>query len=123
MTEATPAGKTCVVDLEALKQRCLGNLDLVDRVLRKFAAQLDADLVELERALQTSDIKTFALVAHRIKGMSANVEARDLYQNAAVAEQRALERCVDELPVHLQRMQEERTRIGESLPKLQTKAL
>ena len=36
--------KTCVVDLEALKRRCLGNLDLVERVLGKFATQLDDDL-------------------------------------------------------------------------------
>ena len=62
-----------VVDLEALKRRCLGNTDLVARVLKKFAIQLDNDLAELAKALSGSDAESFALVAHRIKGMSANI--------------------------------------------------
>ena len=40
-----------VIDLVALKARCLGNLDLVDRVLAKFTGQVDADLDELDRAI------------------------------------------------------------------------
>lgn len=112
---ATPELDCCVVDLEALKRRCLGNLDLVARVLKKFAAQLDSDLSELARALIGSDAEAFALVAHRIKGMSANVEARELSQYAATAEQRALEQAVGDLPSCLELMQQERTRIAESL--------
>lgn len=104
-----------VVDLEALKRRCLGNLDLVTRVLKKFSTQLDSDLAELARALTGSDAQAFAMVAHRIKGMSANVEARDLYQQAATAEQCALDQAVSELPSCLERMRQERGRIAESL--------
>ena len=40
-----------VIDLAALKARCLGNLDLVDRILAKFTGQVDADLDELDRAI------------------------------------------------------------------------
>ena len=37
-----------VLDLEDLKARCLGNLDLVERVLDKFTGQLGRDLDDLE---------------------------------------------------------------------------
>lgn len=107
--------ESCAVDLEALKLRCLGNLDLVSRVLKKFSVQLDADLAELNRALLCSDAPAFAMVAHRIKGMSANVEARELCRHAAAAEQFALQDEMNELPTCLERMQLERTRIAESL--------
>jgi HPt (histidine-containing phosphotransfer) domain-containing protein len=123
MNEATAIADDVVVDLEALKKRCLGNLDLVERVLRKFNTQLDCDLTELERAVESHDTQSFAMVAHRIKGMSANVEARDLYRDAALAEQYALECCVEELPHHLQRIKAERVRIAESLPAMNVRAL
>jgi HPt (histidine-containing phosphotransfer) domain-containing protein len=110
--------EACVVDLEALKRRCLGNTDLVARVLKKFAIQLDNDLAELAKALSGSDAESFALVAHRIKGMSANIEARDLSRHAAAAEQCALDREVSELPFCLERMRQERTRIAKSLQRV-----
>ena len=111
----TMTQEACVLDLEALKSRCLGNLDLVGRVLKKFTAQLDNDLAELVRALLDSDAQAFALVAHRIKGMSANVEARELSQYAAAAEQYALRQAVEEFPSCLAQMQQERARIAQSL--------
>lgn len=123
MNDAPVMFEEAVVDLEALKKRCLGNLDLVERVLRKFNAQLDSDLTELERAVASHDTQSFAMVAHRIKGMSANVEARDLYRDAALAEQHALECCVEELPHHLQRIRAERVRIAESLPSINVRAI
>jgi HPt (histidine-containing phosphotransfer) domain-containing protein len=115
MNESLTADPHPVVDLEALKRRCLGNLELVERVLRKFNVQLDSDLGEMERALEERDTQSFAMVAHRVKGMSANVEARDLYRDAALAEQQALASSLEQLPAQLQRMKAERLRIAESL--------
>jgi HPt (histidine-containing phosphotransfer) domain-containing protein len=109
------AQETCVLDLEALTQRCLGNTALVDRVLKRFAVQLNADLVELERALQGGDLPTFALVSHRIKGMSANVEARELRRLAADAEQLALQQKLSQATEILPELQAERDRIAASL--------
>jgi HPt (histidine-containing phosphotransfer) domain-containing protein len=103
-----------IFDLEALKSRCLGNLELVERVLKSFATQLDADLEKLERALGANDLAAFASVAHRIKGMSANVEARSLCEHASRAEQRALENGPAELPADLARMRGDRDRLADS---------
>lgn len=111
------------IDLEGLKARCLGNLNLVERVLAKFATQLDADLAALEQAVQEGDVDSAALVAHRIKGMSANVEARDLFHSAMAIEKLAKEACVEAMPEQLARLHSDRERIAESLKSKSVSAL
>jgi HPt (histidine-containing phosphotransfer) domain-containing protein len=118
MNKQTAGNDSQIMDLEMLKARCLGNLDLVDRVLKKFATQLDSDLVELEQALDAGDTRTLASVAHRIKGMSANVEAWPLHGTAVAAERSARENQLAQLPDQLDRLRQERARLTESLPEL-----
>ena len=100
------------LDLPALEARCLGKLDLVERVLQTFNYQLDADLEKLEQALAVGDVATFAQVAHRIKGMSANTEARQLAREAAIAEQKAREKCLGDLPQHIERLRNNRAQFA-----------
>jgi HPt (histidine-containing phosphotransfer) domain-containing protein len=109
-----------LIDLEALKRRCLGNTALVERILRKFPAQLDADLASLESALASGNASEYALIVHRIKGMSANVEARRLHREATSAEQCALDGNTALLPWHLDRLRCESRRLMESLNLLPT---
>jgi HPt (histidine-containing phosphotransfer) domain-containing protein len=111
-----------VLDLEALKVRCLGNLSLVERVLAKFAGQLDADLVELERAIQSHDATQAAQVAHRIKGSAGSIAARNLYENASRTEMRALDMQLAELPRELKRMQSDRGVLLETIAGLKPRA-
>ena len=73
-----------VLDLEDLKARCLGNMDLVERVLTKFAGQLDRDLEDLEGGGTGRRLSLAAQLAHRIKGIAASVAARSLFDNAAI---------------------------------------
>jgi len=75
-----------VLDLQGLCDRCMGNLDLVQRVLDKFEQRLPEELAELERVLELGDAAKIALVAHRIKGSSSNVSAVGLHQAAAEIE-------------------------------------
>jgi HPt (histidine-containing phosphotransfer) domain-containing protein len=105
---------TCDVplDLAALQARCLGKLDLVERVLQTFNEQLDADLEKLEQALAAEDVAMFAQVAHRIKGMSANTEAHQIAREAAIAEQKAREKVIGDLPQHVQRLKADRARFA-----------
>lgn len=110
MEEQTQA-KPLPIDLEALQARCLGNLDLVDRVLAKFTTQVDADLDELEQAIGAGNADQAANLAHRIKGIAGSVEARDLYADAALAEEIALEKRLGDLPDFLRRMRGDRTEV------------
>ena len=104
-----------VLDLEDLKARCLGNLDLVERVLTKFADQLGRDLDELEVAVHAGDAPTATHLAHRIKGIAASVSARSLFDDAATAEQRALDNELGLLPEQLHRLRNDRSQLVESL--------
>ena len=78
MSETAVLEQAEVVDIVALKQRCLGNLALVERILKKFTTQLNCDLAELEKAARIGDAESFALVAHRIKGMYQRTDTRAL---------------------------------------------
>jgi HPt (histidine-containing phosphotransfer) domain-containing protein len=118
MNDTRANGDGPIMDLESLKGRCLGNLDLVERVIQKFASQLDHDLEELERALLAQDADTLASVAHRVKGMSANVEAWPLHTSAVKVERCALQRQFAELKDQLASLREERERLASGIPSL-----
>jgi HPt (histidine-containing phosphotransfer) domain-containing protein len=80
-----PANERCfddVMDLESLYERCMGNLDLMERVLDKFEKRLPEELAELERLLDGGDAATIAQMAHRIKGNCSNVSAAGLRRAA-----------------------------------------
>ena len=100
------------IDLESLKTRCLGNVHLVERVLHKFSAQLDADLTALDGAVATHDTETCRSVAHRLKGASANVEAWPLHHCAKEAEELAQSDDLAELADTLEKLHEMRQQIS-----------
>lgn len=66
------------LDVDELSARCLGRLDLVDKVLRRFHQAMDQELDELECALRAADASAIAGIAHRIKGTSLTVAAHGL---------------------------------------------
>jgi HPt (histidine-containing phosphotransfer) domain-containing protein len=86
-----------IINLESLKARFLGNADLLDQVLRTFAETLDADLKLLEQAIRTDNSESAAFCAHRIKGMAASVEARELWKIASITENCAKNKSLDKL--------------------------
>ena len=100
-----------VLDLDELKARCLGNMDLVERVLSKLNDQVDKDLEELERAAAAGNAEDVAQFAHRIKGVAASVSARSLFESAAAVEEQALANSLSEIPTHLHRLRDDRSRL------------
>ena len=78
---AAPAAH--VLDLDKLLHRCMGNMDLVQRVLAKFQHRLPAELAELEQAFADNNAEHVARVAHRVKGTAANISAEELHRTAA----------------------------------------
>jgi HPt (histidine-containing phosphotransfer) domain-containing protein len=92
-----PSSSLTPVDLAALKARCLGNMDLVGRVLAKFGSTGKADLQQLEAAVAQSDFATVSRIGHRFKGAAANVSAARLHLMATYIEQLAREQNVAEL--------------------------
>ena len=72
-----------------LVARCVGDVGLAGRVLRKFLAQLPRQLDELRLRMEKRDIAGTARVAHAIKGAAANLSARRLARVAGDLEQAA----------------------------------
>jgi HPt (histidine-containing phosphotransfer) domain-containing protein len=100
-----------VINFEALEQRCLGNLGLMERVLAKFLNQLEADLLLLERAVEEGNAIDAAEIAHRMKGTAGSVEAPQLHRDAAQCEQAALLERHEELPELLRNIQFDRSEL------------
>jgi HPt (histidine-containing phosphotransfer) domain-containing protein len=96
-----------VLDIERLRNRCMGNIDLLQRVLDQFSKRLPEELAELERALELSDSEQVARIAHRIKGTSANVSAERLQHAAAEIESLSRMGCVTDVPPRLDRLRHE----------------
>jgi HPt (histidine-containing phosphotransfer) domain-containing protein len=74
------------VDFDDLVDRCLGNLEFVERLLTKFHQRFGEQLEELEIASAEQDAERVALVAHRLRGESASIAAPGLSERAAEIE-------------------------------------
>jgi HPt (histidine-containing phosphotransfer) domain-containing protein len=107
-----------VLDVWALCDRCMGNLDLVQRVLDKFETRLPEEMAELERVLELEDAAKIALVAHRIKGNSSNVSATSLRHAAAKIEELSRAGRVADARAQLDGLQDQWRRYAESRDEL-----
>ena len=101
-TEAAP-----VVDVRGLLERCLGNLDLAERVLARFEERFDEDLSQLEEAVRAENAEAVARIAHRLKGASANTGARRLAQRAAGIEELARRRVLPDIASQMEAIRNE----------------
>lgn len=101
------SASSTVLDLEGLRNRCMGNIDLVQRVLHKFEQLLPEALAELEAGLDLEDAEQIARIAHRIKGNSANVSAKGLQQVAAEIEDLSHTGRLTDIPLSLERLRGE----------------
>jgi HPt (histidine-containing phosphotransfer) domain-containing protein len=98
------------IDFHGLLDRCMGNLELAERVLAKFEERFELDLLELERHLSGEDPQHVVSIAHRIKGSSANVSAEGLRQIAAEIEQLGRSQQYAEIPARMERLRHEWSR-------------
>jgi HPt (histidine-containing phosphotransfer) domain-containing protein len=96
-----------VLDRDALLERCLGNLEFVERVLARFQERAEQDLEELEKVVELHDVEQVARIAHRIKGSSANVSAEGLQQEAGKIEELGRSGHLADIPAHLERLRRE----------------
>jgi signal transduction histidine kinase/DNA-binding response OmpR family regulator/HPt (histidine-containing phosphotransfer) domain-containing protein len=76
-----------VLDSDSLIERCMGKRDLAERLLKKFRQRLDSDLLEIVCSVDQGDAERTAMLAHTLKGASANLSAESLRIAAATLEQ------------------------------------
>lgn len=110
--------QTSAFDYQELLDRCLGNIEFAERVLTKFQSRFDADLMELEQALDAKDADAVARVAHRLKGASATAAAGGIRHQAAEIEDLARKHDVNEVPNRLRELRNECSRFSRSVSSL-----
>lgn len=104
-----------VLNIEELQNRCMGNLDLVQRVLDKFQTRFPEEVLEIQNALDAGDTEHVARVAHRVKGTSASVSAKGLTQAAAELEELTRSKSGTNFTVCMNRLNKEWERFRNEL--------
>ncbi|MAT70489.1 MAG: hypothetical protein CMJ58_13305 [Planctomycetaceae bacterium] len=74
------------IEMDVLIDRCMGNLDLMQRVVTAFVDHFPDDLTALEEALQSGVGPDVAAIAHRMKGSASSVAANALAAEIAAVE-------------------------------------
>jgi len=111
MPQELSTQESAPIDVRELLDRCMGNIDLAERVLAKLQSQFQQDIAELELALSEKNGKLIAGIAHRLKGSSSNVAAHDLQKCAAEIEDLARKEILDDMPSHFAKLQTQWLRI------------
>lgn len=106
-----------VLNLNELVDRCLGNLQFVERLLEQFENLLDRDVSTITQAAGARDLDTVCQIAHRIKGASANVAAPALVKVAAEIEGAAKDADLETIWSRLPVLTAERDRFVRSTPR------
>ena len=96
-----------VLDLEGLCKRCMGNIDLVQRVLKTFQQRIPGEMEAMEKALEARDTEQIARVAHRVKGSSASVSAAGVARAAAEIEDVSRAGSVTDIPASIGHLHDE----------------
>src|SRR5205085_12588475 len=73
------AGDNPPLNFDQLVMRCMGRLELAQRLLASFERRFPLELSQIEQSLETGDLPTFVRQAHQLKGASANVSAPGLH--------------------------------------------
>ena len=105
-------------EFDELLERCMGNLEFVERILSKFQRRFGENLEELEKALDAEDAEQLVRLAHRLKGESANMAARGLRDQAAKIERLGRDGRVCEVGPCLAGLRAEWSQFAESVASL-----
>jgi HPt (histidine-containing phosphotransfer) domain-containing protein len=98
---------SAVLDMESLRNRCMGNLDLVQRLLKTFHERMPLEMDAMEEALKQSDAEAVARLAHRVRGSSASMSADGLTRAATEIEIISRSGSVEDIPASIEHLRDE----------------
>lgn len=67
------------LDMEQLVRRCMGRIELAERLLKSFESRFPEELTQIEVCLEENDSSSLSRLVHQLKGAAANVSAPDLH--------------------------------------------
>ena len=86
------------LDLHALDSRCIGNQEIRHQVLSIMHDTMPERLVELRRAIDSHDLSSIGLVAHKLKGAAGDASLLAVQESASCLEQHASQNQADQIP-------------------------
>ncbi len=104
------------IKVDEFLDRCMGNIDLFDRMLDKFEEQVEINFTNLIEYLESEDVESVRRVAHTVKGMAANTSAVDLMVVAARVEELAKIGELDTVKNYMNELQSEIKKCLEYIP-------
>ena len=99
------------IDCDALLGRCMGRIDLMQRILNSFVDRVGDDVETLVTAIAKQDSPEISRLAHKIKGASMTVSAVELANTAESIERLVDAALSDELPKMAQQLEQEQSRV------------
>jgi HPt (histidine-containing phosphotransfer) domain-containing protein len=72
----------CPIDLEAAKERVMGDMAFLKEMLSEFIESVPAVLETLERAVQHGDVELLSKTAHQFKGTAMNLSLNQISKSA-----------------------------------------
>ncbi len=87
----------CAIAFDDLLQRCMGNQDLMERLLQRFIPQLQGSVDVLRELQEGGEWGPIAQQAHKLKGMASNLSAKRLADLARELEALAREKQAGEV--------------------------
>jgi len=75
------------LDRDELVRRCLGRIELAERLLKSFESRFPEDLSRIEECLLAGDSTELTRLVHQLKGSAANVSAPELHKVMTQMEQ------------------------------------
>ena len=118
---ADPGKPSPPFDVQDLARRCLGNLDVVERVIKKFERGADDTLEQIRRSVAAGDAGEITRLAHRLKGTAANLSAETLRVAATQLEETARAGDLSEADACLAQLRGELERCLKYVPELLTR--
>ncbi|MEE9213037.1 MAG: response regulator, partial [Phycisphaeraceae bacterium] len=112
------AQPTPPVDAVALLERCMGNAELVVKVLDTFQKQALDDLERIVQSINDGDANRVARSAHALKGVAANLSAQSLQKVASDLEQLGRDADLDKALGCLTELEHQMRRCLDFLPKV-----
>ncbi|MGD9128583.1 MAG: Hpt domain-containing protein [Planctomycetia bacterium] len=95
------------LNIKELRNRCMGNIQLVERVLKKFQQQIPEQLAELERAQELNDTELISRILHCVKGTAASVSANSLVSAVTEIEDLICAGHMAGVPVRIEQLRNE----------------
>jgi HPt (histidine-containing phosphotransfer) domain-containing protein len=67
------------LEFAQLVHRCMGRIELAERLLASFESRFPVDLSQVEKCLSEGDSTQLARLVHQMKGSAANISAPELH--------------------------------------------